>query len=102
MGHRAESLLEIFIRLFAERLLAQSLRQVMARRAKLRGVDSFNKHRLFGPIGYVPPAEAEADYYTAFETLGMVLSLKPNLLRENRNDHIRLNFGLRQILSVNV
>lgn len=27
---------------------------------------------LFGPIGYIPPAEAEANYYAAKETLDMV------------------------------
>ena len=37
--------------------------------ATLRWVDWFNNHRLFGPIGYIPPAEAEADYYTALEIL---------------------------------
>ena len=28
--------------------------------------------RLFGPIGHIPPAEAEANYYAARETLDMV------------------------------
>nr|WP_130754662.1 MULTISPECIES: IS3 family transposase [Sphingobium] len=40
--------------------------------ATLRWVDWFNNHRLFGPIGYIPPAEAEANYYAALETLDMV------------------------------
>ena len=40
--------------------------------ATLRWVDWFNNHRLFGPIGYIPPAEAEANYYAALENLGMV------------------------------
>ena len=44
--------------------------------AALRGVDWFNDHRLFGPIGQIPPAEAEADYYAAQETLNMVACLK--------------------------
>ena len=39
--------------------------------ATLRWVDWFNNHRLFGPIGYIPPAEAEANYYAAIETLDM-------------------------------
>ena len=38
--------------------------------ATLRWVDWFNHHRLFGPIGHIPPAEAEA--YAANETLDMV------------------------------
>ncbi len=29
--------------------------------ATLRWVDWFNNHRLFGPIGHIPPAEAEAN-----------------------------------------
>ena len=40
--------------------------------ATLRWVDWFNNHRLFGPIGYIPPAEAEANYYAALEILDMV------------------------------
>jgi transposase len=40
--------------------------------ATLRWVDWFNNQRLFGPIGYIPPAEAEANYYAARETLDMV------------------------------
>ena len=31
--------------------------------ATLKWVAWFNHHRLLGPIGYVPPAEAEANYY---------------------------------------
>ncbi|WP_407940305.1 IS3 family transposase [Novosphingobium aerophilum] len=38
----------------------------------LRWVDWFNNHRLFGPIWHIPPAEAEANYYAANETLDMV------------------------------
>ena len=38
----------------------------------LRWVDWFNNHRLFGPIGHIPPAEAEANYYAALENLDMV------------------------------
>ena len=31
--------------------------------ATLRWVDWFNPRRLLGPIGFVPPAEHEANYY---------------------------------------
>lgn len=31
--------------------------------ATLRWVDWFNRRRLLGPIGFIPPAEAEANYY---------------------------------------
>lgn len=37
----------------------------------LRWVDWFNNHRLFGPIGHILPAEAEAIYYAASENLDM-------------------------------
>uniref|UniRef100_UPI001E626D6B integrase core domain-containing protein n=1 Tax=Sphingomonas populi TaxID=2484750 RepID=UPI001E626D6B len=40
--------------------------------ATLNWVEWFNYHRLFGPIGYIPPAEAEANYYATLETLDMV------------------------------
>jgi putative transposase len=40
--------------------------------ATLNWVDWFNHHRLFGPIGHMPPAEAEANYYAALENLDMV------------------------------
>ncbi|MBB3360518.1 transposase InsO family protein [Novosphingobium sp. BK486] len=40
--------------------------------ATLRWVDWYNNQRLFGTIGYIPPAEAEANYYAALEALDMV------------------------------
>lgn len=40
--------------------------------ATLRWVDWYNNDRLFGPIGYIPPAEAEANHYAALEILDMV------------------------------
>jgi putative transposase len=40
--------------------------------ATLRWVDWYNNQRLFGPIGYIPPAEAEANYYAAKGALDMV------------------------------
>lgn len=40
--------------------------------ATLRWVDWFNHHCLLGPIGHIPPAEAEAKYYAANEALDMV------------------------------
>jgi transposase InsO family protein len=42
--------------------------------ATLEWVDWFNNRRLFGPIGYIPPAELEAAYYerqlTSLRTIG--------------------------------
>ena len=31
--------------------------------ATLTWVSWYNNHRLMGPLGYIPPAEAEANYY---------------------------------------
>jgi len=39
--------------------------------ATLRWVDWFNNNRLFGPIGHIPPAEAEANYGAARGSLDM-------------------------------
>ena len=39
--------------------------------ATLEWVDWFNNHRLLGPIGNIPPAEAEANHYAASENLDM-------------------------------
>jgi transposase InsO family protein len=40
--------------------------------ATLNWVEWFNNHRLFGPIGHIPPADAEANYYAAIQALDMV------------------------------
>jgi putative transposase len=39
--------------------------------ATLEWVDGFNNRRLLEPIGNIPPAEAEANYYAALETEAM-------------------------------
>ena len=39
--------------------------------ATLRWVEWFNNRRLFGLIGHIPPAEAEANYYAAIDALVM-------------------------------
>ena len=38
----------------------------------LRWVDWFNNRRLFGLIGHIPPAEAEANYHAATDNLDRV------------------------------
>jgi putative transposase len=38
----------------------------------LKRVDWFNNRPLLEPIGYIPPAEAEARYYAQFNALDMV------------------------------
>jgi len=40
--------------------------------ATLDWVDWFNNRRLLGPIGNIPPAEAEANYYAQRDALDMV------------------------------
>lgn len=40
--------------------------------ATLRWVDWFNNHLIFGPIGHILPAEAEAIYYPAIANLDMI------------------------------
>jgi transposase InsO family protein len=37
----------------------------------LEWVDRFNRRRLLEPIGNIPPAEAEANYYAALQTTEM-------------------------------
>jgi hypothetical protein len=39
--------------------------------ATLEWVDRFDHRRLFGPIGHVPPAEAEARHYEQLEDVAM-------------------------------
>ncbi|NJO35507.1 MAG: IS3 family transposase, partial [Rhodospirillales bacterium] len=39
--------------------------------ATLEWVDWFNTRRLLGPLGHIPPAEAEANYYAALESQPM-------------------------------
>jgi len=38
----------------------------------LKWVDWYNNRRLLGPIGYVPPAEAEEAFYANLNTIDMV------------------------------
>jgi transposase InsO family protein len=39
--------------------------------ATLEWVDWYNNRRLMEPIGHIPPAEAEANYYAATEQTAM-------------------------------
>src|SRR5690606_36805407 len=52
--------------------------------ATLEWVDWFNHRRLLEPIGNIPPAEAEANFYAALEQPAMAAYLKPNSLRSFR------------------
>ena len=57
--------------------------------AALERVSWFNHHRLLEPIGYIPPAEAESNYYRQLaEKTGTPVSLQPNSLHENRGDSL--------------
>jgi len=40
--------------------------------ATLSWVDWFNNRRLLGPIGNIPPADAEENYYAQHDALDMV------------------------------
>jgi hypothetical protein len=40
--------------------------------ATLKWIDWFNNHLLFGPIGHIPTAEAEANCYAAKQDLDMI------------------------------
>lgn len=42
--------------------------------ATLEWVSWFNHHRLLGPIGYIPPAEAEANYYRQLANQAVVVA----------------------------
>jgi putative transposase len=52
--------------------------------ARLEWVDWFSNRRLLEPIGNIPPAEAEANYYAALETEPMAASLTSISLRQTR------------------
>jgi transposase InsO family protein len=43
--------------------------------ATLEWVHWFNHHRLLEPIGYIPPAEHEANYYQALQPEPMAVGL---------------------------
>ena len=49
--------------------------------ATLEWVWWFNNHRLFGPLGHVPPAEYEAQYYSRLVAQSEPSGLKPRGLR---------------------
>jgi hypothetical protein len=55
--------------------------------ATLEWVAWFNNHRLLEPIGYIPPAQAEANSYRhrASQDAEVVASLEPNSLHASRS-----------------
>ncbi len=52
--------------------------------ATLEWVDWFNNRRLLEPIGSIPPAEAEANFYAALEPDDMAAQLSQSGLRQTR------------------
>ena len=52
--------------------------------ATLERVDWFNNRRLLEPIGSIPPAEAEANFYAALERSEMAAQLRQISLRQTR------------------
>ena len=72
---RTTSLAEWVIGLFKTEVINQigpwkSMREVEWE--TLKWVDWYNNRRLLGPIGYIPPAEAEEAFYANLNTLDMV------------------------------
>ena len=67
----------------------------------LKWVSWFNHHRLLEPIGYIPPAEAEANYYRQLALQAEPNRLKPNGLYETRGDSISRTYFLLLISSSN-
>jgi len=55
----------------------------------LEWVDWFNNRRLLEPIGNIPPAEAEANFYAALETEAMAAQLTEISLRQTRRGSMR-------------
>ncbi|RAK15613.1 hypothetical protein ATI53_102136 [Salipiger aestuarii] len=53
-------------------------------RATLGWVDWFNNRRLLGPIGNIPPAEAEENVYAQRDVLDMVARIEAIGLRQTR------------------
>ena len=69
-------------------------------RLPLIWVDWFNNRRLLEPIGHIPPAEAEANYYAALKENTIAAQPQPNCLRGYRNGSLgritkRLGTALR-------
>lgn len=54
------------------------------RYAAPQSVDWFDRRRLLDPIGTIPPAAAEANFYTVLETSGMAAWLTSIGLRQAR------------------
>ena len=57
--------------------------------ATLEWVDWFNHKRLLGPIGDIPPAEAEANYHQQLRELDMAAGLTPTSLQDSRGGSTR-------------
>jgi transposase InsO family protein len=66
--------------------------------ATLEWVDWFNNRRLLEPIGNIPPAEAEANFYAALERSDVAAQLRSISLRKTRggSDNINLFFIVSQ------
>ena len=58
--------------------------------ATLIWADWFNNRRIFEPIGNVPPAEKEFEYYQQLEGLAMAALLKLMSLRQTRGGSVNL------------
>jgi hypothetical protein len=66
--------------------------------ATLEWIWWFNNHRLLGPIGHVPPAEFEEQYYRSVVTPQSTGSLNANTLRRTRRGSNSLARRICQLL----
>lgn len=57
--------------------------------ATLKWVDWFNNHRLLGPIGNIPPAELEANFYAKLDKQRIAAKLNQISLRQTRGGSVR-------------
>lgn len=61
-------------------------------------LDWYNTQRLLEPIGYIPPAEAEANYYWQFaeQEVAEIARLKPNSLHDFRGCSLCAQRGIKK------
>ena len=68
-------------------VLRQPIESASVELASLQWVHWFNHIRLLGPIGYIPPAEAEENYYRQLaDSRETSVSFKPIGLHQTRGD----------------
>jgi len=74
MSEYSSTLPDVEIEMRARRIALSTTKELLdgpqsVELATLEWVAWFNHHRLMEPLGYIPPAEAEANYYRQLETV---------------------------------